>query len=103
MNPTIKVSIPCSFYDEVVDYRQLHMSGGPDSIWGRMFIEQYKAEATGNLGKKRNFYMLLTAEDLNDIIDLCEQDLENTWDPDLFPPYRYMLKQAQKKLATLNS
>jgi hypothetical protein len=102
MNPTIKVSIPYSFYDDVLYDRELGVSW-PDSVFGKMQAELDKALENRSLGRKKNFYILLTAEDLQDIIDLCEQDLENDWSSDLFPPYRYMLKQAKKKLAELNS
>ena len=102
MNSTIKVSIPFSFYDDVLGDRELGVSW-PDSVFGKMQAELDKALENRSLGRKKNFYILLTAEDLQDIIDLCEQDLENTWDSDLLQPYRYMMKQAKKKLAELNS
>jgi len=101
---TIKISIPFSYYDDVLNYRGLGESW-PDTVFVKMELERDKAWQERRLGKKKNFYMDLTADELQEIVEECEGTLEMmiSWDAEMLVPYRYMLKQAKKKLAELNS
>jgi len=98
---TIKISIPFSYYDDVLNSRGLGESW-PDTVFPKMELERDKAWQERRLGKKKNFYMDLTANELQDIIEECKGTLLNWyWDSDLLVPYRYMKKQAEKKLQEL--
>ena len=98
---TIKISIPFSYWDDVLSSRALGESW-PDTVFAKMDAEVDKAREERRLGKKMNFYMNLTADELQDIIEECEGTLMNwDWDAYLLAPYRYMKKQAEKKLQEL--
>ena len=98
---TIKISIPFSYYDDVCCSRALGESW-PDTVFAKIDAEFDKAREEKRLGKKWNFYMELTADELQDIIEECKGTLTMMdWEASLLVPYRYMKKQAEKKLQEL--